>query len=64
MSLTLEHVSRVVEGQTWIDDATLVAAQTNSPTGPWVLVTVDVPSGTVVPRTRAEHGSFLAPVAA
>ena len=23
MSLTLEHVSRVVEGQTWIDDATL-----------------------------------------
>lgn len=48
----------------WIDDATLVAAQTNSPTGPWVLVTVDVPTGTVVPRTRAEHGSFLAPVAA
>lgn len=23
MSLTLEHVSRVVEGQTWIDDANL-----------------------------------------
>ena len=23
MSLTLEHVSRVVEGQTWIDDASL-----------------------------------------
>ena len=25
MSLTLENVSRVVEGQTWIDDATLDA---------------------------------------
>lgn len=23
MSLTLEHVSRVVEGQTWIEDANL-----------------------------------------